>query len=753
MRRNRLFGMLAVLIVFGLAGLGLPGLAAQEAAQTINIGVIGASDGSTAQGVSLAIEQANAIGPAILPDGRSYRFAVVFASARTPDEVSAVAARMAEVNVAAIFGPDDDALAVESAAALSAVGVPTFIGATTSDLPAEGGRFRTQSPDRVQLAALAAFLGGDLGAVRIAIFQGGEAFASPARDFIELLVRRGLTPTGIVIQEPDSPPEQAVPNLLETGPQVIVAFGQAPQAAELYRVLRAAGFAGVYASPAADDPGFMDEVPFRLRNGVYGVAGWAYADDTPENAAFTRAYGLLFGKVPDALSAAAYDGATALITAIRAAGTDPAALRGQLAVLEPFTGAQGLINPGQLGGELSSNAVVFVTGPYGAPVPVARFENGQRAPLQVAGLPTPGPTQPPRPTIPPTVTPTFTPSPSHTPSRTPTATPEGVVATVLAQRLNVRTGPGIVYDIIGELTRGEQQRLIGANADFSWYAIEFRAQTAWISGGSRFVSVFGDPRTLPIIQAPPTPTLPPSPTPTLTRTPSLTPTASLTPTPQPFPDLVMLSASLNPPIPQPGQPFSLLVNVQNAGTAPAGEFAVATSFEPGAVYSAAIVPGLGPGVQTIVALNATVFGTGNFTIAIVLDLNNQVDEGPTGEANNQPTFSYRVDRPYVAQGSFQIAPVTNIDFFGGTADATYDGINLTPINGALISILPGLQLNDVHYDYLTPVVVNNALPLAQANLPPGIVMGMYTAEGQRGVLRVAGYNGVNIILEYFVYAP
>jgi hypothetical protein len=215
----------------------------------------------------------------------------------------------------------------------------------------------------------------------------------------------------------------------------------------------------------------------------------------------------------------------------------------------------------------------------------------------------------------------------------------------------------------------------------------------------------------------------------------------------------MVSASLNPALPQPGQPFSVLINLQNAGQAATGEFAVAATFEPGGVFTSAIVPGLGPGVQTVVPLNVTVAGTGNFTVAIVLDLNQQVDEGPAGEANNQAPFSYRIDRAYIAQGSFQVAPTTNVDFHGGTADATYDGLNLTPINGTLINILAGVQLNQVHYDYLTPAVVNNAAPISQASLAPGTVLGIQTAEGQRGVLRVAGYNGSSIILEYYIYTP
>jgi uncharacterized repeat protein (TIGR01451 family) len=106
---------------------------------------------------------------------------------------------------------------------------------------------------------------------------------------------------------------------------------------------------------------------------------------------------------------------------------------------------------------------------------------------------------------------------------------------------------------------------------------------------------------------------------------------------------MMVSAILNPPVPKSGQPFTLAVTVKNQGNLDAGSFAVATSFLPGNVYSAVNIGGLAVGAQTTVNLTGTVTGSGDFTIDIVLDLNNQVDEGPSGEANNKPQFSYHVD--------------------------------------------------------------------------------------------------------------
>jgi uncharacterized protein YraI len=250
-----------------------------------------------------------------------------------------------------------------------------------------------------------------------------------------------------------------------------------------------------------------------------------------------------------------------------------------------------------------------VTNPYGAPLLVARYEDTGRVGVSDA-------------------------VPTNYPSTTPTAspTPQGVVGT-MKSTVNVRTGPGEAYPVIGQLKQNEQQLLVGASADFQWYVINFREQQGWIA--ANLVSVFGAVNTLPVIAPPPTPV--PSVTP-------VAPPATATPAPAvpQFADLVMTSATMNPAIVKSGQPFTLSVTVMNQGSRDAGQFAVATSFMPGDVYSAAVVNGLAAGAQTTVNLPGTVNGSGNYTIAIVLDLNNQVDEGPAGEANNKPTYSYTV---------------------------------------------------------------------------------------------------------------
>jgi hypothetical protein len=209
---------------------------------------------------------------------------------------------------------------------------------------------------------------------------------------------------------------------------------------------------------------------------------------------------------------------------------------------------------------------------------------------------------------------------------------------------------------------------------------------------------------------------------------------------------------MNPPIPQPGQPFTLHVTIKNQGNADAGAFAVATSFKPGDKYTAVNVPGLGAGQTTIVDLTNTVDGTGTFTVAVVLDLNKQVDEGPAGEANNMPTFTYKIDHAYIAQGTVNIAPGNSVDFQGGSPDVSWTTTQMAPVGAAKIGAMPGVQLSDVHYDFLSPDKVNTT-PIPRSQLTPGMLVAIYTAEGKRGVLRVSGYSGDTIILDFYIYGP
>src|SRR5688500_10707595 len=82
-------------------------------------------------------------------------------------------------------------------------------------------------------------------------------------------------------------------------------------------------------------------------------------------------------------------------------------------------------------------------------------------------------------------------SPSPTETTTSTATVLPLTATACVPTVitntdaNVRSGPGQVYGILGQLPQGSSANVSGKNSDGSWWYIEFAAGQnghAWIAG-------------------------------------------------------------------------------------------------------------------------------------------------------------------------------------------------------------------------------------------------------------------------------
>ena len=216
--------------------------------------------------------------------------------------------------------------------------------------------------------------------------------------------------------------------------------------------------------------------------------------------------------------------------------------------------------------------------------------------------------------------------------------------------------------------------------------------------------------------------------------------------------MVIENVTMNPPQPIPGQPFLANVSLRNAGSAPTGPFTVGASFEPGAVYSSNVIPNIEPGSSVSLPLSATVVGTGDFSVDVVADVNNEVVEGFDGETNNFFRFSYAVDFPIVGEAaSLPINAGTAIDLAGGTPDLNWTGASLEVMNGSLIGIITGVTFENVVFDQLNPNVVNSGVGLTDAQLFPGVLVGVRTAEGQRAIVRIDARNGTTLTISYRVY--
>jgi hypothetical protein len=134
------------------------------------------------------------------------------------------------------------------------------------------------------------------------------------------------------------------------------------------------------------------------------------------------------------------------------------------------------------------------------------------------------------PTLPPTITPTptntplpsDTPTPTNTPTliltgtlpppETPTPKPDALVS---AKNLNLRSGPGVVYDILGMLKQGDSLKVTARNLAGDWLkVIAPGGEEGWVAASLLEIDLpLAD---IPVVtQAPPTPTPVATPTPTL----------------------------------------------------------------------------------------------------------------------------------------------------------------------------------------------------------------------------------------------
>ncbi len=106
----------------------------------------------------------------------------------------------------------------------------------------------------------------------------------------------------------------------------------------------------------------------------------------------------------------------------------------------------------------------------------------------------------------PTATPTLVGGPSATPSRTPTQSP--VLAEAIGEA-NLRAGPGLDFDVVGQITAGNPIPVIGRSFEFPWYQVAFEGvPEAWVF--EQLVTIDGDISTVPIVDSVSLPTIDPT---------------------------------------------------------------------------------------------------------------------------------------------------------------------------------------------------------------------------------------------------
>jgi uncharacterized protein YgiM (DUF1202 family) len=119
------------------------------------------------------------------------------------------------------------------------------------------------------------------------------------------------------------------------------------------------------------------------------------------------------------------------------------------------------------------------------------------------------------------------------PELQPTATPPQAAAQVtLTQLVNIRSGPGLTYTLLGTGDQGATYPVIGKSPAGDWWQITFNGQPAWIFG--QLVTATATEGVQVAQNIPPAPTAPPPPPATNTPVPA-PPPAEVPPTPVPPP--------------------------------------------------------------------------------------------------------------------------------------------------------------------------------------------------------------------------
>jgi uncharacterized protein YraI len=108
----------------------------------------------------------------------------------------------------------------------------------------------------------------------------------------------------------------------------------------------------------------------------------------------------------------------------------------------------------------------------------------------------------------PTATATLLGGPTAAPTRTPSLAP--VFAEAIGEA-NLRTGPGLDFDVVGTLLAGNPVPVIGRSVRYPWYVVEWedaRGGQAWVF--DQLVVITGDITTVPVVEEPEAPTINPT---------------------------------------------------------------------------------------------------------------------------------------------------------------------------------------------------------------------------------------------------
>jgi branched-chain amino acid transport system substrate-binding protein len=391
--RSRSYRVGLIMVALLVVGIVAPAAWASPALQTgtLRIGYLGIDGSDAANGAHLAIDQINSTGGVTALDGNLYQFELVtLAATPTAESLPTDITGLTAQNLVALLGPDEaNVLSPENVQALVSAGLPVLTGATTDTLTDDDTAdvlFRIRAPERVYSNALATYLVGDLGLTSFVLVQTDIVSTEALLDFENALSAANIVPAGKVQLASSTGLAEQGNGILALNPEAVVMWGPFEDAAALLGQLRDGGWQGQFAYRFAEEAAEAKVLPDSLADGVVGVTSWSYAYTGRAARIFLHDYVTTFGKVPGALSVAAYDAMWYLRAVVQAAGVDPDAVRAALIQGSAQALVAGTLDPATFGdGDLIRMAMVYKLGPGGGSTVVAVFNDTQRMQIETAG--------------------------------------------------------------------------------------------------------------------------------------------------------------------------------------------------------------------------------------------------------------------------------------------------------------------------------------------------------------------------------
>ncbi len=318
-----------------VAGLLAFSAANAQQAQEVKLGFAAPLTGAQAHygkdmqnGIQLAVDEYNATKPTI--DGKPVKFVLQAEDDQAdPRQGSLVAQKLVDNGIKGMLGHFNSGTTIPASRIYAQAGIPEIAMATAPEYTKQGFKttFRMMTSDIQQGSVVGTFAVKKLGFKNIAIVDDRTAYGQGLADEFE----KAAKAAGGKIVRREFANDKAVDfrailtNLKRSNPDIIFYGGADAQAGPLAKQMRELGIkATLMAGEMVKSDAFLKIAGDAANGSVVSLAGLPL-DKMPGGTAYESRYKAKFGAGPETYSPYAYDGAMAMMSAMKKANsTDPA---------------------------------------------------------------------------------------------------------------------------------------------------------------------------------------------------------------------------------------------------------------------------------------------------------------------------------------------------------------------------------------------------------------------------------------------